>query len=82
MSSAFHLVNCYKVVNGDFDIEMNFFDTTSGRRRSDQKWKIYKPRARTCTRKHFFSHRIVGPWNEKVGEIAERVKNTNQFKTK
>lgn len=75
------LVNCYKVVNGDFDIEMNFFDTTSGRRRSDQKWKIYKPRARTCTRKHFFSHRIVGPWNEKVGEIAERVKNTNQFKT-
>ena len=62
--SFIDLIWCYKVVFGLVDIDMNAFFKLNTRATSrGHPYKLYKERAVTSTRSHFFSERVTNVWN-------------------
>ena len=55
------LMWCYKVVFGLVDIAFFKFNTLATTR--GHPYKLYKERAATSRRSHFFSERVINAWN-------------------
>jgi hypothetical protein len=57
------LCHCFKIMNGIEKLSFDdFFQFSTNPTRSNGR-KLFKPRCRTDTRKHFFAERVVDPWN-------------------
>jgi hypothetical protein len=59
----FDLCHCFKIMNGIENLSVDDFFTISNSRTRSNGRKLFKPRCRTDTRKHFFANRVVDPWN-------------------
>ena len=68
-SSSYHLW-CYKVVFGLVDTDVNdFFKFNTRTTSRGHRYKLYKERAITGTRSHFFSERVINAWNSLPTEL-------------
>jgi hypothetical protein len=57
------LCHCYKIINGLENLTFgDFFEFSTNTTRSNGR-KLFKHRCRTDTRKHFFTNRVIDPWN-------------------
>ena len=64
------LIWCYKVVFGLHDTDMNdFFKFNTRITSRGHRYKLYKERAITGTRYHFFSERVINAWNSLPTEL-------------
>ena len=74
------MVQTYKIINNIDKVETNklfHFHQTNTR---GHKYKLYKCHCKTNVRKHFFSQRIINPWNN-LPEAVVNAKSVNCFKS-
>jgi len=77
------LIETYKILNKDYQTNTeDFFILTDGSYRGHAK-KLFKPRATTSIsiRQHFFSYRVISPWNNLPQDVIE-AQPTSIFKLK
>ncbi len=70
----------YKILHQEYDLDgTEFFKTPTDIRTRGHSYKVFKERAETSTRRHFFTCRVVELWNELPEEVAA-APNTDIFK--
>jgi hypothetical protein len=76
------LIEAYKIITGKERIERNqFFQMATNEHglRGHSK-KVKKERSRLDIRKHFFSQRVVQPWNGLPQCVIDSAASVNSFK--
>ncbi len=73
------LTTCYKLLHGICDADFGRYFTLLPSTTRGHRYKILMPHVRTNTRKHYFSARIVPPWNFLPASVAE-APSLNSFK--
>jgi hypothetical protein len=69
----------YKYLNNNYKTESGLFFNKPERKIRGHSQKLFKPYARTNTRKYFFSHRVVDKWNN-LPEEAVSAPSLTSFK--
>ena len=63
----------YRILRGHIDLVRDDFFTLVGDRRNTRghPWKLEVIRTNCSLRAHFFSNRVVGPWNSLPSDVVE-----------
>jgi hypothetical protein len=75
-------IECYKIFNGQYNIDpAKFFTIAEERRTRGHEMKVVKKSARTTTRQQVFSMRVVNDWNS-LPESVVSAPSLNSFKNR
>ena len=74
------MVETYKILNNIDKVEVNKLFHFHHTKTRGNTYKLYKCHCRTNVRKHFFSQRIINPWNT-LPEEDVNAKSVNCFKS-
>src|SRR5271163_1019944 len=69
---------CYKILHGLIDTPVtNFFEIDNARQTRGHSWKLKLRTPRLDSRLHFYSFRVIKPWNA----LSESTVSANSFET-
>ena len=75
------MIEVWKFLNGKYNINTDLLNISSESITRGHSLKLNKPRCITSVRQHFFSQRVIAPWNS-LPEYVISAENLNSFKNR